>query len=360
MSEEFKEKKFYPWDNKIEIADSEQIIGARKCILQEVSLEDTIKFLKKYHYQGSCDGQTVRLGLFYNNNLIELMTFGKSRYRARVQYELLRLCTKSGYKVIGGAEKLFKYFIDNYTPNSIISYCDNAKFTGEVYLKLGMKKIDSSNSRIHFWRERDKKHFTFAQVLRYGVNNLLKTNYEKFKSNTDLMRQEGFEVIEDEGQSAYLYLDKNQYFGYIYLTTDTTNGKQYVGQHISNTFDPNYYGSGNLIHRIVKNRRSSLKVEILEWCKEDINEREIYYINKYNTLHPNGYNLTLRTQGQYQTDNQSISERRKAWNKTPEGIEFNRKNRQKLIDFYKTEEGKKAKARQVEKILLLTRRRNYT
>lgn len=35
-----------------------------------------------------------------------------------------------------------------------------------------------------------------------------------------------------------------KYFGYIYITTNTINGKQYIGQHISDTFDKNYKGSG--------------------------------------------------------------------------------------------------------------------
>ena len=40
--------------------------------------------------------------------------------------------------------------------------------------------------------------------------------------------------------------------GYIYLITDTTNGKQYVGQHHydKEELDSNYHGSGNIVRRI--------------------------------------------------------------------------------------------------------------
>mgnify|MGYP007037140579 CR=1 FL=1 len=63
------------------------------------------------------------------------MTFGKPRYNKNYEYELIRYC--SSKNIVGGAEKLFNYFIKTYNPKSIISYCDWSKFNGDVYLKLG-------------------------------------------------------------------------------------------------------------------------------------------------------------------------------------------------------------------------------
>ena len=73
-----------------------------------------------YHLQSTCRGQKIRLGLYYNNQLVSLMTFGKSRFNKNCEYELLRYC--SHYNVVGGAEKLFKHFINEYKPSSIVSY----------------------------------------------------------------------------------------------------------------------------------------------------------------------------------------------------------------------------------------------
>ena len=85
--------------------------------------------------------------------------------------------------------------------------------------------------------------------------------------------------------------------GYIYLTTDTTNGMQYVGQHHYNKegeLDPNYHGSGIIISRIYKERPETLKEEYLKTCYSDseMNDDEKYYIKLYKTLWPNGYNLS--------------------------------------------------------------------
>ena len=85
--------------------------------------------------------------------------------------------------------------------------------------------------------------------------------------------------------------------GYIYLTTDTTNGMQYVGQHHYNKkgeLDPNYHGSGIIISRIYKERPETLKEEYLKTCYSDseMNDDEKYYIKLYDTLWPNGYNLS--------------------------------------------------------------------
>lgn len=83
--------------------------------------------------------------------------------------------------------------------------------------------------------------------------------------------------------------------GYIYLIIDLTNWKKYVGQHHYHLkkLDSNYHGSGHLISRIYKKRPHTLKEIYLKTCytQEELDEWEQYYINFYNTLSPNGYNL---------------------------------------------------------------------
>ena len=84
--------------------------------------------------------------------------------------------------------------------------------------------------------------------------------------------------------------------GYIYLIIDLTNWKKYVGQHHYHLekLDSNYHGSGTIISKIYKKRPHTLKEVYLKTCytQEELDEWEQYYIKFYNTLYPNGYNLT--------------------------------------------------------------------
>lgn len=178
-------------------------IYARKCTIREVSIEDTSEFLNKYHLQDNCKGQSIRLGLYYNDELIQLMTFGKPRYNKNYEYELLRLCTKFEYMILGGSEKLFNYFIETYNPKSIVSYCDNSKFTGDVYEKLNFKLKDYGNPSKHWFN--GERHITDNLLRQRGFDQLFKTNYGKGTSNEELMKDIGFVEIYDCGQSTYIW-----------------------------------------------------------------------------------------------------------------------------------------------------------
>ena len=88
-------------------------------------------------------------------------------------------------------------------------------------------------------------------------------------------------------------------FNFVYLTTNLINGKQYVGDHASNDLDSwktkNYLGSGHyLYYAIKKYGRDNFKKEILEQynTRQEAFDAQEKYINEYNTLVPNGYNIS--------------------------------------------------------------------
>ena len=198
----------FDWDNKdkiIDILKPKDVISARLCTIRNVNIKETEKFLNKYHLQGYCKGQDIRLGLFYNDKLVQIMTFGKPRYNKKYEYELLRLCSISDYYIIGGSNKLFKNFIKKYNPKSIISYCDNSKFDGNVYNNLGFKLLDYGKPSKHWYNEKAKKHITDNLLRQRGFDQLFNANYGKGTSNKELMIEHGFVEIYDCGQSVYIY-----------------------------------------------------------------------------------------------------------------------------------------------------------
>jgi group I intron endonuclease len=110
--------------------------------------------------------------------------------------------------------------------------------------------------------------------------------------------------------------DNTNVVGEIYIITNTTNNKQYIGQTLSHRLNHGKYRPFGTIGRfkdhisealcnskakqcrylnnaIRKNGSDKFKVELLEYCeKENLNELEIKYIFQKGTLFPNGYNLT--------------------------------------------------------------------
>ena len=117
----------------------EKRIFARKCIIKELDYKTYADFCNKNHLQGEC-GAKVKLGLFYKEELIQVMSFGVPRFTDKYEWEIIRECSKQNYIILGGKEKLWKYFINKYNPSNCLSYCDFSKFTGNSYLKLGFKK----------------------------------------------------------------------------------------------------------------------------------------------------------------------------------------------------------------------------
>lgn len=90
-------------------------------------------------------------------------------------------------------------------------------------------------------------------------------------------------------------------YGYIYLTTNLINGKIYIGQHKSSTYDPRYIGSGRDITKAIEEFGTlNFSNVLLEKCDsfEELNKKEKEYIAKYDSTNPSvGYNLTKGGQG---------------------------------------------------------------
>lgn len=118
---------------------------ARKLELKEVSNSDSRKFLDDNHIQGYTSSK-VRLGLYQGDELVCLMIFSRKRGTightsedTQDDWELTRFCNKTFSRCVGGASKLFKYFIDTYHPNTVVSFSDRSNTSGNLYDALGFE-----------------------------------------------------------------------------------------------------------------------------------------------------------------------------------------------------------------------------
>lgn len=174
-------------------------IYARKCEVREISHDLAKKFIDKYHIQGMCNS-SVRLGLFYKNRLVSVMTFGHSRYNKKYKWELLRFVGLANFNIIGGASKLLSYFRKHYE-GSIISYADRRWSIGNLYKVLNFKELSISPPA--YWYI--KNHHRYNRVLfqKHKLKNLLE-NFDPNLTEQENMRNNKYKRIWDCGNRVFV------------------------------------------------------------------------------------------------------------------------------------------------------------
>ena len=201
------------WRNKEDIVknrlkhilgfNTQEKIYARKCKVKEISYNECLTFLEKYHLQGKSNS-SINIGLFYNNELVSIMTFGslrKSMGSKHIddEYEMYRFC--SSKNVIGASGKLLAYFVKTYSPKKIISYADRRWSQGNVYNKIGFKQIDTTKPSYFYMNDYLTKYYRF-NFRKDRLSKKLKTfspNLTEWKN----MQLNGYDRIWDCGCLKY-------------------------------------------------------------------------------------------------------------------------------------------------------------
>lgn len=125
------------------------------------------------------------------------------------------MCSHSSYIIVGGAERLFKYFIRNYNPESVISYCDISKFTGDVYKRLGFSLKNQSAPQKIWSKDNSKEYITDNLLRQRGFDQLVgsKLNppeiYGKGTNNEELMLKHHWLPVYDCGQKVFVWSGQN-------------------------------------------------------------------------------------------------------------------------------------------------------
>ena len=199
----------FDWDdtNKIINLLKQGTIQLEDTELSEIYESESNLFLNRHSLYGSCKNSSVRICLKHQGRIVSLMVFKKEKSEES-QWTLLRNCQTQNIE--GTTNKIFNYFIREYNPESIIAYCDNAKFSGEVYKDLGFSFISESKPNKHWYtsKREDMQHITDSLLQRVGFDNLFHVKSEKGLSNKELIIQRGYVPIYDCGFSTYKYMRK--------------------------------------------------------------------------------------------------------------------------------------------------------
>jgi len=188
----------------LNIPNSKPRIFARKCEIKEIDYKTKNEFLNKFHIQGS-DKSIIKLGAFFEDELISVMTFSKGNISKGSKYiegrwELNRFCSNYNYSIVGMAGKLFSHFKKNYNWNEIFSYADLRWSDGNVYFKLGFALTHIT--RPNYWYVKNSK-----RIHRFSLRK--RHNEPKHITERILRAIEGYSTIWDCGNLKFSVKNKN-------------------------------------------------------------------------------------------------------------------------------------------------------
>lgn len=200
------------WDLKKDIVKSRlksklginNKIYARKTKVVEISSNDAKEFCDLNHIQGGVFSK-INLGLELDNEIVAVMSFSKpnitrGKSKDNYDYELIRFCNKLDTNVIGGASKLFKYFIKKYNPQTIISYSDNRWGNGSLYNILGFEF--NKNTSPNYWYVKNGHRY---HRYNFTKHKLIEKGYNKNKSESQIMTELGYGKIWDCGHAKWVW-----------------------------------------------------------------------------------------------------------------------------------------------------------
>lgn len=182
-------------------------IGARQCEIKEISKKDAGNF----HYSNHISGATTSsydIGLYYDYELVSVLSFLKSRFNKKYEYEISRFCSKLNYNVSGGFSRLFSYFVKTYNPSSILTYADLRFGNGQVYAKNGLNFMGTTPPNYYYY---DKSLGYLENRMKFQKNKLqilFPKEYDSKKTEYEIMSDAGYYCIYDCGNNRYEWINK--------------------------------------------------------------------------------------------------------------------------------------------------------
>ncbi len=141
-------------------------IHARKCEIKYIDNITTKEFLNYNHLQGTTIS-SIRIGLYYDNELVSLICFMKKK---NDHYDLIRFVNKINIIVNGSFTKLLNFFIKNHS-NKIYTFSDNSYSDGGLYKKNGF--IVDEYLKVDY---------------KYVINNIRYHKFNYRKNNDNLLK----------------------------------------------------------------------------------------------------------------------------------------------------------------------------
>lgn len=179
-----------------------QKIGARDCIVQELDTAIARAFNDQYHVHNHHSG-SVNLGLYHAGELLMCLVMGKSRFSSNYQWECVRMTSRAGYQVLGGASKLFKHFIRTKQPESIITFADRRFGEGKVYESCGFEFVENTGPNYWYFKKGETKLHSRVKFQKHKLTEL--SGYSSDLTEWQIMQLSGYDRIWDCGNAKWVW-----------------------------------------------------------------------------------------------------------------------------------------------------------
>lgn len=179
-------------------------IYARDTIAKQITASESKDFLNVNHMHGFV-GASLHYGLFHKDKLVMVCSFGIPRYNSKYEFEIIRMASENSTTIVGGASKLFNFFVKEKNPNSCHTFADLRFGDGEVYLKCGFEYDGISKPNYwYFHKYKPLELFSRVKFQKHKLNALLE-EYDETKTEYDNMKNNGWDRIWDCGNNKYIW-----------------------------------------------------------------------------------------------------------------------------------------------------------
>jgi len=166
----------------------------RQCTIRSIENDEYKQFCELNHLQGYGIAK-VRLGLYYNDELVQIMSFSTPRFNKSYDWENIRTCSKINTIITGGFSKLLKHFKKNYK-GSIISYVDARYFNGKGYINNGFEKIGHSNPNFFYFKTQSIILENRMKFQKHKLKDILNNYNENVTSNVNMLNNDYLRIFD--------------------------------------------------------------------------------------------------------------------------------------------------------------------
>jgi DNA-binding transcriptional regulator YiaG len=181
-------------------------IYARSLNIVELNTHQEREFFDTNHLQGYSKSSMSYALIDSNGKLHAAMSFCKTRFSKQHEYELLRFANTKNEVVIGGASKLFKHFIDNINPESIITYSMRRWNIGSLYSTLGFNRTHVSDPGYYYFKINGdtNKLYHRSNFQKHKLASKL-DNFDANFTEWQNMQNNGYDRIWDCGNDVWVW-----------------------------------------------------------------------------------------------------------------------------------------------------------